>query len=79
MPETCNVKGCGAPATKDLNYILTFRGVRLPATAPVCDAHGDQAQAAGQWHTAKGEGPAIKFRGIGSQNSAFQSLTPIEG
>jgi hypothetical protein len=77
MPSICDVRGCGAPATKTLAYALAVRGMRLPAMSDVCNVHGEEAQSAGRWHTAKGGGPAIKLSGIGSKNSTFLSLQPL--
>ena len=77
MPSICEVRGCGVPATKTLAYVLSVQGMRLPAMADVCDTHGEAAESAGRWHTAKGESPTIKMSGFGSKNSSFLSLGPL--
>jgi hypothetical protein len=77
MLSICDVRGCGAPATKTLAYALTVQGMRVPAMTDVCDVHGEAAKSAGRWHTAKGESPAIKLSGFGSKNSTFLSLGPL--
>ncbi len=77
MPSICEVRGCGAPATKTLAYVLSVQGMRVPAMADVCDAHGKAAESAGRWHTAKGESPSIKMSGFGIKNSTFLTLGPL--